>query len=329
MFRRPGIAPQSWHPVPAPKGARPTPIELTRTIRVPGSGPEDTLVVGDRIYTGVEDGRILRVAPDGRRIDVVADTTGRPLGLEVHPGDRIVVCDAVRGLLLLDPASGAIQTLVARGTHDLRVCNNAAVAADGTIYFSDSSQRFELDHWTADLIEHSGTGRLLRRSPEGRVDVLLEGLQFANGVALAADESFVVVAQTGGYELTRYWLTGPRAGRSDTFGDILPAFPDNLSTGTDGLIWIAMASPRKAALDRTSAIPLARRLIWALPEALHPKPDRIVWVRALNDNGDVVHDLFGTDDNFFMVTGVREHEGTLFLGSLTTSSLGLVEVPTR
>lgn len=329
MFGRPGIAPQSWHPTPAPKGARATPIELSGTIRVPGIGPEDTLVIGDRIFTGVADGRILGVAPNGRRIDVVADTTGRPLGLEAHPGDRIVVCDAVRGLLLLDPASGAIQTLVAPGAHDLRVCNNAAVAADGTIYFSDSTQRFDLDHLTADLIEHSGTGRLLRRSPDGAVDVLLAGLQLANGVALAADESFVVVAQTGGYELTRYWLTGPLAGRSETFGDILPAVPDNLSTGTDGLIWIAMASPRKAALDRTSAIPLARRLIWALPEALQPKPDHIVWARALDDNGDVVHDLYGTDDEFFMVAGVREHQGTLYLGSLATSSLGLVEVPDR
>lgn len=329
MFRRPGISPSSWHPTPAPKGSAPTPVELAQILRVPGVGPEDTLVIDGKIYTGLEDGRILRVAPDGRRIDVVADTTGRPLGMEVHPGDRIVVCDAERGLLLLDPASGAIKTLVARGAHDLRVCNNAAVAADGTIYFSDSSQRFDLTHWTADLIEHSGTGRLLRRSPDGEVDVLLEGLQFANGVALAADESFVVVAQTGSYELTRYWLTGPRAGRSDTFGDILPAFPDNLSTGSDGLIWIAMASLRKAALDRTSTVPVARRLIWALPEALHPKPDRIVWVRALDAQGDVIHDLFGRDDEFYMVTGVREDAGRLYLGSLASSSLGVVEVPVR
>lgn len=327
MLRKPGISPATWHPTPAPKGAAPTPISVAERLPVPGAGPEDTLVVGDRIFTGLADGRILSIAPDGRRIDIVTDTTGRPLGLELYRGDRIVVCDAERGLLLLDPASGAIQTLVARGVHDLRVCNNAAVATDGTIYFSDSSQRFDLTHWTADLIEHSGTGRLLRRSPDGEVEALLDGLQFANGVALAGDGSFVVVAQTGSYELTRYWLTGPRAGQSQTFGDILPAFPDNLSTGPDGLIWIAMASYRKTALDRTATVPLARKLIWALPEALHPKPDKIVWVRALNSEGDVVHDLFGTDDDFFMVTGVREHGGRLYLGSLETTSVAVVDLP--
>ena len=58
----------------------------------------------------------------------------------------------------------------------LLVCDNAAIAGDGTIWFSDSSARFRLEHWKGDLIEHSGTGRLLRRDPSGRVEVRLTGL---------------------------------------------------------------------------------------------------------------------------------------------------------
>ena len=327
MLGRPGISPRSWRPTPAPKGPAPTAIEVSAHLAVPGTGPEDTLVVDDRLYTGLDDGRVLRVTLDGRRIDIVADTSGRPLGLEAHPDGRIVVCDAERGLLLLDHTSGAIQTLVPRGSHDLHVCNNAAVAADGTIYFSDSTQRFELTHWTADLLEHSGTGRLLRRTPDGQVDVLIDGLQFANGVALAPDESFVVVAQTGSYELTRVWLTGQDAGRSETFGDILPAFPDNLSTGEDGSIWIAMASPRTAVLDRLAGLPWLRTGVWALPEFLHPKPATTVWARALSPAGDIVHDLYGSDDRFFMVTGVRQHGDRLYLGSLATDCIGVVDLP--
>jgi sugar lactone lactonase YvrE len=51
---------------------------------VNGHGPEDVVVDGEgRIYTGVDDGRILRLSPDGQRIDVIADTGGRPLGLEL------------------------------------------------------------------------------------------------------------------------------------------------------------------------------------------------------------------------------------------------------
>ncbi|MFC4480350.1 hypothetical protein ACFO3N_25060, partial [Flavobacterium chungangensis] len=60
---------------------------------------------------------------------------------------------------------------------------------------------------------------------------------------------FLVVAETGAYRLTRLWLTGHRAGESDVFADGLPGFPDNLSTGPGGLIWVAMAAPRQPALD--------------------------------------------------------------------------------
>ncbi|MFN8125937.1 MAG: SMP-30/gluconolactonase/LRE family protein [Candidatus Nanopelagicales bacterium] len=191
---------------------------------MPGTGPEDTLVLDNRIYTGLDDGRVLRLTPDGRRIDVVADTSGRPLGLEAHPDGRIVVCDAQRGLLLLDHSTGAIQTLVPRGTADLHVCNNAGMPPTARSTSSTSTQR-PADALTADLLNSSGTGRPAAADPDGEVVVIAEGLQFANGVALAPDESFVVVAQTGSYELTRVWLSGPDAGRTETFGDILPAFP--------------------------------------------------------------------------------------------------------
>ncbi len=175
---KPSIQPAKWQP-PTPVAKPPAHnLPQLNILPVPGAGPEDALFVDDAIYTGLEDGRIVKVSFDGWQIEVVADTGGRPLGLEQHP-DGILICDAEQGLLLLGPEG--LTTLVAKGEHGLRVCNNAAVAADGTVYFTDSSQRFDLEHWTADIIEHSGTGRLLRRDPDGAVEVL-EGLQFANGV---------------------------------------------------------------------------------------------------------------------------------------------------
>jgi sugar lactone lactonase YvrE len=199
------------------------------------------------------------------------------------------------------------------------------VAADGTVYFSDSTQRFPLQHWRADLFEHSGTGRLLRRGPDGTLDVLLTGLHFANGVALAPDESFVAVAQTGGYQLDRVWLTGSKA--PDTLVSELPAFPDNISTGSDGLIWIAMASPRNKLLDGLSRLhPFFRQAAWALPDGLQPRPKPIVWARAVDMSGRIVHDLYGPGDEFHMATGVREHQGRLYFGSLLSRSVAVADV---
>jgi sugar lactone lactonase YvrE len=327
---RPKIQPVVWQPPrPGPR-SRPARSLPALTVRqVNGDGTED--VVGDdkgNVFTGVADGRILRLTPDGRRLDTVADTGGRPLGIELHPDGRLLVCDASRGLLLVDRGTGAVETLLPRGP-ELRVCNNAAVAADGTVYFTDSTSRFDLDDWMADLLEHSGTGRLLRRDPSGDVTALLTGLHFANGVALAPDESYVIVAQTGAYSLTKVHLTGPQSGISVALDDNLPGFPDNISTGSDGLIWVALASPRDPLLDRLSSLhPALRKGVWALPEQLRPKEKRTVWVRAINgDTGKTVHEFYDTPDQFHMVTGVREHNGTIYLGSLNERAIATFSLP--
>lgn len=334
---RPRIAPVVWQPpaVP-PRSSQPHgPIPMPRPALhiLPGQGPEDVAVDGEgRVVAGLEDGRIVRVVPADGSVRTLADTGGRPLGVEVDTDGTLVVCDAHRGLLRVDPETGTVNELVGASElidgRPLGVCNNAAIAADGTIWFSDSSARFALEHWKGDLLEHSGTGRLLRRDPGGRVEVMLTGLHFANGVALAADESFVAVAETGAYRLTRLWLSSPDQGRSDVLVDNLPGFPDNISGGNDGLIWIAIGSPRNALLDRlASRPPVLRKMLWALPKPLLPKPADTVWVQAIDERGRLVHDLQTTTPGFSMVTGVREHAGAVWLGSLQSAAIATFAIP--
>jgi sugar lactone lactonase YvrE len=300
-----------------------------RLLDVVGRGPEDVLVDdAGRVLAGVADGRILRLAPDNRLVEVLADTGGRPLGLEWLPDGGLLVCDAHRGVLRVDLDTGVVATLVPEvDGRPIGFCNNAAVAADGSIYFSDSSRRFGVDAWKADLLEHSGTGRLLRRGLAGEVTVLADGLQFANGVALAPDGSFVVVAETAAYQLRKVWITGPQAGEVEVFVDNLPGFPDNVSTGTDGLFWVAMGSPRDQMLDQLlPRHPRLRQVVWALPDRLQPRPQNSVWVYALSPAGEVVHDLQAPGDRFHFVTGVREHHGTVFMGSLVSDSVGVFDL---
>lgn len=328
---RPRIQPVVWTPPRPPyRGEGSASLPPLRLLPVNGTGPEDALIDrAGRVLTGVEDGRLLRMAPDGSRLDVVADTRGRPMGIELLGDGRLLVCDAHRGLLRVDPDLGTVETLVteAAGT-PLRVCNNAAVGADGSIYFTDSSQRFDIEYWLADLFEHSGTGRLLRRDPYGGVDVLLDGLQFANGVALAPDDSFVLVAETGAYRIRRVWLSGARAGDDEMLVDNLPGIPDNLSTGTGGRYWVALPSPRDARLDTMHQLPpVVRQAVWAVPDRLRPKPRSTAWVIAIDGQGQIVQDLRADACGYRMVTGVREHDGRLYLGSLTERAMAMVELP--
>jgi sugar lactone lactonase YvrE len=292
-------------------------------IPVNGHGPEDVVVDGEgRIYAGVDDGRILRVSPDGRRIDVIADTGGRPLGLELYGEDELLICDARAGLLVV-PLSGGSPSVLATSALglDFVFCNNAAVALDGTIYFTDSSRRFGIDHWRDDLIEQTGGGRLLRRSPDGSIDLLLDGLQFANGVALAPDESFVAVAETGAFSVSRVRLSD---GHRDVLIKDLWGFPDNISTGSDGLIWITQASPRVPALDVVRRLPAFLRAgVRALPTSLQPSPGREVGVVGVTPDGKVERELRGEIDGFHMLVGVREWQGKLYFGSLEEDAIAV------
>ncbi len=295
---------------------------------VPGFGAEDVVVDGAGVvYTGTVDGSVFAVTGEGRQISLVANTGGRPLGLEVLPEGRLLVCDAGRGLLALD-AAGRIEVLVGlvHGRR-MRFCNNAAVHSNGDIWFTDSSRHHGVHDWRQELIEDTRSGRLLRRSAGGGVDVVLDGLRFANGVALAADESYVAVAETPARRVVRRWLTGPSAGRTDVLVDGLPGYPDNISRGSDGLVWVAIASPPDPVLEWLMRTPApARRAAARIPERVQPQPKRTVRVMAFADDGSVVHDHAEPGRGFHMVTGVREHGGRVWLASLNEPAVAFFDL---
>jgi sugar lactone lactonase YvrE len=328
-----------WAP-PARVADTSLPINNLRVFPVPGIGPEDVLVdESNRVLAGLDDGRVVRFDPATGRIRQLAETGGRPMGLEWLPDGRLLICDAYRGLLAAEiaetgpPATftdGRVIVLTRTVDHrPVRICNNAAVAADGTIWFTDSSAHFDLEHWQADIIEHSGTGRLIRRDPDGTCETVIDGLQFANGVALTEAEDVLYFAETSGYSIGSLHLSGPRAGQRDVISPVLPGFPDNLSRGTDGQIWVAIASPRNALLDALAPrSPRLRKLVWALPERAQPKPAHRTQVLAIDPVSNNISGAFATNDPVFgFSTGVRENHGTVWIGSLTAGAIACFDLP--
>lgn len=301
---------------------------------VDGPGAEDVVVAAHgrfegSVFTGTADGAIWRVSHDGASTERVAHTGGRPLGIEIDPDGRLLVCDAHRGVLRVDPATGGVEEVLRDVDGAPMVfCNNAAIAEDGTVWLSDSSTRFGIERWKDDFVQDTRTGRLLRLAPDGTVGVVLDGLAFANGVALAADGSFVVVAETAARTLVRWWITGERAGTRDLLAEDLPGYPDNIARGSDGLVWVSIASPRDPVVERLQRGPLAlRRVATKVPVALQPKPKRTVRVQAFDDAGRLVHDLDVDTPGYHMVTGVRERDGRVWLGSLEEPAVAVLRVP--
>ncbi|GIF13406.1 SMP-30/gluconolactonase/LRE family protein [Actinoplanes teichomyceticus] len=323
------IRARRWTP-PARRDRGPTaPLRVLRRLPTGGHGPEDVVFdTAGQILTGTADGRILRIDPATGERTVLADTGGRPLGLHARADGGVLVCDHDRGLLLVRP-DGAVDTLV--DTVDgapLTFASNVTQAADGTIWFTTSTTRWRLHDHLGDVFEHSGTGRLLRRDPDGAVTTLLTGLKFANGLVLAPDESHLLFAETTGYRIRRYQLTGPDAGRTDVLVDNLPGFPDNMSLGSDGLLWLGIAAPRDRLLDRLLPLPgFLRLLLWNLPAAVRPRPAVVAWVMAFTLDGRPVHDLRAADGSYGFVTSAAEHHRTIVAGSLTEDDVAVLAAP--
>ena len=323
------IDPVAYSPAPKPEMTgvlAPNKKLLSADLIARGSvnGPEDVVLDADgRLYGGTQDGKIVRIGKDGNVV-IFAETGGRPLGLAFDRGNKLIVADAYKGLLSIDPEGNiAVLSTEAEGL-PYRFTDHLDIASDGIIYFTDASHTYPQNEYLFDLLESRPNGRLLRYDPEsGRAEVLLHNLYFANGVALSQDEAFVLVNETYRYRIQRYWLKGPKAGTSEIFADNLPGFPDNITANRRGTFWLALFTVRNDQMDKMHPSPLLKKILSRLPRFLWPRPKPYGFVLALNEKGDILENLQDpTGDHLKEITSAREHDGFLYLGSLHNDRIG-------
>jgi sugar lactone lactonase YvrE len=255
-------------------------------------GPEEVAVDSQgRVYGGTQDGKIMILTSDGK-LDVFAKTYGRPLGMQFDKNENLIVCDAYKGLLSINP-QGKITVLAASANNlPFTLTDALDISSDGIIYFTDASSKYGPSEHLYDLLESQPHGRLLSYHPDnGQIKVLLSDLYFANGVALSQQEDFLLVNETYRYRIIRYWLKGPKAGTQDIFIDNLPGFPDNISSNGKGRFWLALFTVRNDLLDTLHAFPFLKAQMSKLPKALWPKPEPYGLVLALNEQGHITQSL--------------------------------------
>lgn len=330
-----GIEPVAWQAPAAPAleneyAANDRLASVERLAEGAGTGPEDVAVDAQgRIYAGYTDGKVRRFNADGGSGEIFADTGGRPLGLAFAPDGTLVIADADKGLLAA-PEQHSLRLLTASANNvPFGFTDDVDIAADGSVYFSDASSKFGASEHKAAILEHGGHGRLLRYEPlADRTTVLLDGLQFANGVAIGPDERYVLVVETGAYRVLRYWIKGPQAGTHETFIDNLPGFPDSLSFNGDDTFWLALFAPRNAAIDYMADKPWLREVVARLPAALQPTPPHHGFVLGLNTQGEIVYNLQDASaDAYAPITSVEQVGDMLYLGSLTAPAIGRIPAP--
>lgn len=305
-------------------------------------GPEH-IAIGPEgwLYTGTLSGAILRISPDGAHHEVFARTDGRPLGMAFDGTGRLIVADAFRGLLAVERDRRITVLLAADGPDPLAFADAVVVAADGRIFFTDATQRIParrygtFDAALLDILEHSCTGRVLEYvRGTVRPRLVIGGLCFANGVALSADERQLYVSETGAYRIWRitsgaHGLDAGVLARNPSVDarvlvDNLPGFPDNVTGGPSGRLWVGLTKPRSGVVDALSGWPALRAMTLRLPKALWPVPPAYGHVIAYDDEGRVVADLQDPAGRIPETSGVTEWGGVLYIQSLHANAFGVL-----
>jgi sugar lactone lactonase YvrE len=200
------------------------------------SHPEAVAVGPDGwIWCGNQDGDILRIAPDGSRIERAASTGGFTLGI-AFDGDRALFACDLRHLAVfrLDLRSRALARF---STPGIRLPNFPRVdAARGRLLVSDSHDFRTAGPgiWAYDLA--TGTGALWYAAP----------LVFANGLALRAGEDAVYVCETFAQRISRIPIRPDgSAGPAEPYSEGLAGLPDGIAFDAEGGLVVGCYEPSR------------------------------------------------------------------------------------
>lgn len=184
-----------------------------------------------------------------------------------------------------------------------------------------------MDGYLRCMMRGDATGKLLRYRPGKGTDEVLGGLWFANGVAIHPAGDSVLVVETLGFRVLRVW-PGEGGARVESFLDEVPGFPDGISVGPGGAIWLAVIAPWTPVL-RLLPSTLVRGVLARMRRLvpLLARPLGLV-LRLDADGGDVVDVLSDpTGQHVRSVSAVAEQGGKLYLGQLQGVSVPVCSVP--
>ena len=99
---------------------------------------------------------------------------GWPNGLKIHKDGRIFITCYKRGIMLLDPSTGAVTPLLILRLEGFRGVNDLTFGVNGDLYFTDQGQTGLQD----------ATGRVYCLRPSGELTCLIDTVPSPNGIVI-------------------------------------------------------------------------------------------------------------------------------------------------
>jgi sugar lactone lactonase YvrE len=83
--------------------------------------------------------------------------------------------------------------------------NDIDVLDENTVFFTDSSTRWDRRRFINTILEQKNTGRVIRLNVRtGQAEVVLGGLYFANGIQILSDRQSLIVSECSMARIVRY-----------------------------------------------------------------------------------------------------------------------------
>lgn len=216
-------------------------IELD-DIKTVGKGiirPEGVMALDDgTIFTADARGCCAKIANDGM-VSLFGNLGGVPNGICIDTNGDIIVANIGNGQVQRLGLDGRHEVLLTRAEgRPMRAPNFPFIDSQGRLWVTNSTEHEDID------------GVLRNPTPDGCVCVitqeggriLADGLYFANGVTLDADEKYCYVAESTRRRVVRF-----RIGRDDSLGpgeiygpaDLGPlGFPDGIAFDDAQNLWV-------------------------------------------------------------------------------------------
>lgn len=222
------------------------PATLSIFLEGPTTDAQGNLYIVDVPY-----GRILKINPITRRIDVEAQWDGEPNGLAITHDGYMLVTDYKRGLLLFDPKTkNVVPYLTRRNLECFKGINDLVVDSKGCVYFTDQGQTGMSDP----------TGAVYRLHPDGKLDLLINNGVSPNGIVLSPDEKWLYVAMTRSNSVWRMPVhaDGTTTKANLFFQSFGNSGPDGLTIDSEGNLFICHPSLATVFVVDKHGLPVCR-----------------------------------------------------------------------
>ncbi|KAI1285380.1 Adipocyte plasma membrane-associated protein [Halotydeus destructor] len=258
------------------------------------TGPESIAVLRGSVYTGIADGRIIRLngKNDFTGIAHISDkicsghrdmmNCGRPLGMRFDSRDNLYVTDAYFGIKKVNITTGQVETVFSTNKtvidgrpalfiDDMVFAENEGSNGGHVFYMTDVSAKWTVEFVKFIVMEHEASGRILKYDSDTKeVSALLSNISFPNGIELSDDGHSVLYSELNMRRIMRLYVKGSKAGKTEIFSENLPGEPDNIrrSSSNSETYWVALYQGKDSnstnqafMVDYLSEYPTVRKVL--------------------------------------------------------------------